>query len=218
MMFFLKYLTFYLKHFKKPVLIFTSLNIFNKKQTKTMKKLIFVLVAALTLTSVQSNAQTWGSVISGSTGSDLVDFLQLRTSNGTTFTQVPGAPLVGTTYANSFQLLSGSSPFTTNYTDAVSGNVITNYFFAFSWWNTRYYYTVSTSLSDGATVASNFGRLYYSSASDMNTGNNSISGISQSMTAPDQNVPIDGGVSLLLGAGAVAHLRRKKIMAKLKNA
>ena len=176
------------------------------------------MVAALTLTCVQSNAQTWGSVISGATGSDLVDYLQLRSSNATTFTQVPGAPLVGTTYANSFQLLSGASPFTTNYTDPVTDNVITNYFFAFSWWNTRYYYTVTTSTADGTGVVSNYATRYFSSASNMNTANNSISGISQTMTAPDQNVPIDGGVSLLLGAGAVAHFRRKKIMAKSKNA
>jgi hypothetical protein len=185
-----------------------------------MKKIIFVLIAALSLSSVQSKAQTWGSVISGSTGSDLITFLQQRSTAGS-FTQVPGAGTTGsaeTTYANQFQLLDGGNPFTTTYVDANSGNTITNYFFAFSWWNVRYYYVVSTSTAAGTGDISQYGRTYYASAGNMNTYNNAISGISAQMTAPTQNVPIDGGVSLLLGAGAVAHLRRKKLMSKLKNA
>ena len=189
---------------------------------KNMKKIIFVLIAALALSSVQSKAQTWGSVISGSTGSDLVTYLKERATLGN-FTQVPGSPgsitnPVSGAAANQFQLLVGGNPFTTTYVDGNTGNTITNYFFAFSWWNVRYYYVVSTSTAAGTNVVSNYGRTYYSSAANMNSFNNGISGISAQMTAPTQNVPIDGGVSLLLGAGAVAHLRRKKLMSNLKNA
>ena len=188
-----------------------------------MKKIIFVLIAALSLSSVQSKAQTWGSVLSGATGDDLITYLQERASDGS-FTQVPGAPgsitnPVRGVSANKFQLLDGGSPFTTSYTDSETGNLITNYFFAFSWWNVRYYYKVSTSTAAGTGVVSLYGRAFYASAALMNAANNNIGGISNSsMNAPTQNVPIDGGVSLLLGAGAVAHLRRKKLMSKLKNA
>ena len=103
--------------------------------------------------------------------------------------------------------------------DQNNGNTITNYFFAFSWWNVRYYYRVQTSTDAGTSVVSNYGRSFYNSVGDMNSANNGISGITNpNMNAPIQNVPIDGGVSLLLGAGAVAHLKKKKLMSKFKNA
>ena len=183
-----------------------------------MKKIIFVLIAALSLSSVQSKAQTWGSVVSGATSADLVTYLKKRATGGL-FVAVPGAPRVGTTNANQFQLLDGGSPYTTTYVDVNTGNTVTNYFFAFSWWNVRYYYVVSTFVDQNDGLTKNLASKYFATAGAMNTNNNGIIGISdQQMNAPTQNVPIDGGVSLLLGAGAVAHLRRKKLMSKLKNA
>jgi hypothetical protein len=156
-----------------------------------MKKLFFVLIAALTLTSVQSKAQTWGSVLSGSYRDALKT---IPTNQNIGFVAVVAN-------SSSFQLLNGQSPYTTTYNVGQKG--YTTYYFAFSHdSNVSYYsYTVQTSGSGSANPSFS----YESNVTNLGEGTYPVA------------TPIDGGVSLLLGAGVVAHLRRKKLMSNQSN-
>jgi hypothetical protein len=224
MMFFLKFLTIYMKYLKYLIPNFTSLNIFNKKQTKNMKKLFFVLIAALTLTSVQSSAQTWGSVLAGDAVQTWVTSIVAK--QGTNHNDAPSQtglwPIAGGNGATAqvFQLVNNPGPSATPYTTSVpaaSGSTRITYYFAFLVNGTYYYasYTGRFNDSDGSLITLT-DRFAGSSGADI-----SQSIRNQNTPLPNvtnQNVPIDGGVSVLLGAGALAHLRRKKIMAKFNNA
>lgn len=223
-MVFLKYLTKYIKYYSTLIPNFTSLNIFNKKQTKNMKKLFFVLIAALTLTSVQSKAQTWSSVLAGNNGQNWVTSIlaKTNTNGGDPISQTGLWPIAGGQGNNAqvFQLVNNPGLSATPYTTTVSVNNTyykTTYYFAFLVNGTYYYaawsgrfYKSDNSLQG---VSDRFAASSAAGISDAAKGQNTpLSNV------PNQNVPIDGGVSVLLGAGALAHLRRKKIMAKFKNA
>jgi len=165
-----------------------------------MKKLFFsIFITVLTLVSIQSKAQTWSSSLtstfsSGPTGTSII--AKLRALNSSV--------LADANYSHIFQAVDGGSAYT-----VIDGSRSV-YFFAFiSNAGVINYFAVS--LKNNLINANTF----QSSDTDVATFNDATNGLGSTLPTA---TPIDGGVSILLAGGALAHIRRKKVLAKAKNA
>ena len=165
-----------------------------------MKKLMIlsVLFCSLTLVSFKSNAQYWGDVVSGNTAAQPTRSFASMVNGGSKSLQTKeGASATTTNYLRIYQwITAANTPYIT------SDGTSRTYYFAFVTAGVAEYYSYTLKTTD----VNYTGTSIYSRTTDSDSVN---------LTAA---TPIDGGVSLLLAGGVLAHLKRKKVFSKVENA